>query len=107
MASACPQSQISMLIASIARTLVDCPNRVSVKEIVGTTGSIIRLKVASQDIDNLVGNAHRSEKWLCKILSEIGVKRSLRYSLEIVGSSDVDRESGEMTSDFVEIDRRA
>ena len=89
-----PESQVSELIANIARTLVDHPAGVSVEEIPSSLGSILRLKVAPVDMGNLMGNERRTARWLRKILEEISVKRSHRYALEIVGGneSDQDRE---------------
>jgi predicted RNA-binding protein YlqC (UPF0109 family) len=82
------KQEVAELIANIARTLVDHPTRVSIEEISDPPGSILRLKVDSEDIGNIVGTERRTERWLRKILGEISVKLGHRYCLEILGHSD-------------------
>lgn len=84
MAKGSPKSKAGELIENIARNLVDHPTRVSVEEIPSAPGSILRLRVASEDIGNVTGTSRRTERWLRRFLDQISVKLGHRYSLEIV-----------------------
>ena len=50
------------MIEVIARTLVDLPDQVSVKEVVGENTTVIELRVAKSDIGKIIGKEGKTAK---------------------------------------------
>ena len=72
------------LIEFIAKSLVDDPDAVSVKETVGEQGPVLELSVAQGDIGKVIGKYVRIAKALRTVLSATAGKDGKRYSLEIL-----------------------
>ncbi len=72
------------LIEFIAKSLVDDPDAVSVKETVGEQGPVLELSVAQGDIGKVIGKYGRIAKALRTVLSATAGKDGKRYSLEIL-----------------------
>jgi hypothetical protein len=72
------------LIKYIAQALVDYPDEVDVSEIVGTTTSVIELKVAKADLGKVIGKQGRTARAMRTILSAASTKIKKRSVLEII-----------------------
>ena len=72
------------LIEFIAKSLVDDPASVSVTEIEGERGPVLRLSVAQDDIGTVIGKYGRIAKALRTVLSASASKEGRHYSLEIL-----------------------
>lgn len=72
------------LIEYIAKALVDKPDDVAVKEIVGEQTSVIELKVAKEDLGKVIGKQGRTARAMRTILSAASTKIKKRSLLEII-----------------------
>ncbi|UCE21507.1 MAG: KH domain-containing protein [Candidatus Aminicenantes bacterium] len=72
------------LVESIAKSLVDNPDKVSVTQLDGERSSIIELKVAPEDLGKIIGKQGRNAQAIRVIVSAAGMKLKKRYNLEIV-----------------------
>ncbi|MDL1966833.1 MAG: KH domain-containing protein [Candidatus Omnitrophota bacterium] len=72
------------LIEFIAKSLVDNPNAVEVREIEGEQTSVIELKVAKQDLGKVIGKQGRTARAMRTILNAASTKVKKRAVLEII-----------------------
>ena len=72
------------LVKFIAQALVDNPEQVQVKEIVGEQTSVIELKVAKEDLGKVIGKQGRTARAMRTILSAASTKIRKRAVLEIL-----------------------
>jgi len=72
------------LVAFIAKSLVDRPDEVDVREIEGDQGSVIELKVAEEDLGKVIGKQGRTARALRTILTAASTKLRKRSALEII-----------------------
>ncbi len=72
------------LIEYVARSLVDNPDAVSVKEIEGEQTSVIELKVAPEDLGKVIGKQGRTARAMRTILGAASTKARKRSVLEIL-----------------------
>jgi predicted RNA-binding protein YlqC (UPF0109 family) len=72
------------LIEFIAKSLVDVPDSVEVNEFGDQEASVIKLKVAKDDLGKVIGKKGRTAKAMRTILSAASLKTQKRTSLEIV-----------------------
>lgn len=72
------------LVVSIAKSLVDNPDKVQVTQLDGERSSIIELKVAPEDLGKIIGKQGRNAQAIRIIVSAAGMKLKKRYNLEIV-----------------------
>lgn len=72
------------LVESIAKALVDNPDRVQVSQLDGEQSSIIELKVAPEDMGKVIGKQGRNVQAIRVILGAVGMKLKKRVNLEIV-----------------------
>lgn len=72
------------LVVYMVKALVDCPDEVSVTEIVGTQTSVIELSVAKEDLGKVIGKQGRTARALRTILSAASAKLNKRTVLEII-----------------------
>jgi predicted RNA-binding protein YlqC (UPF0109 family) len=72
------------LIEFIAKSLVDVPDSVEVNEFGDEQASVIKLKVAKDDLGKVIGKKGRTAKAMRTILSAASTKTQKRTSLEIV-----------------------
>ncbi len=73
------------LVEAIARSLVDQPDQVVVREI-GTRGdsTVIELKVSAQDMGKVIGKQGRIAKALRTVVKAAAVKQNKNVIVEIV-----------------------
>jgi hypothetical protein len=72
------------LVESIARSLVDDPDAVSVTEIVGEQTTVLELRVAQEDLGKVIGKQGRTARAVRTILGAAGMKIRKRFVLEIL-----------------------
>ncbi len=75
---------MKQLIETIARSLVDQPELVSVTEIDGTHSSILELRVSKADIGKVIGKKGRTADALRTIANAASAKLKKRTVLEIM-----------------------
>ena len=72
------------LITMIARSLVDKPDQVDVKEIRGDQSMIFELRVAKEDIGKIIGKQGGTIKAIRTILNAASAKMKKRSTLEVI-----------------------
>jgi len=72
------------LVAYIAKALVDKPDEVFVTEVEGEQTSVLELKVAKEDLGNVIGKQGRTARAIRTILSAASTKIGKRSVLEIL-----------------------
>ena len=71
------------LVASIARSLVDDPSAVEVTEEQDAGGTVIKLKVASDDMGKVIGKQGRIAKAIRAVVKAAAIKQDETVSVEI------------------------
>lgn len=72
------------LVELIARSLVDHPDEVSVKEFEGDQKTVIELRVGDGDLGKVIGRQGRTARAMRTILNASGIKLKKRFVLEIL-----------------------
>ncbi len=72
------------LLEQIARALVDHPDQVSVRAVVGEQVTVFELRVSPSDFGLIIGRQGRIVKAIRVILSAAGMKLKKRFSVEIL-----------------------
>jgi len=72
------------LVQYLARSLVNNPDAVEVKETQGETTSVLELKVAKEDLGRIIGKQGRTAKSIRTILNAAASRANRRVVLEIV-----------------------
>ena len=72
------------LVAAIARSLVDEPDAVSVTEETENGGTVIKLKVAPDDMGKLIGKQGRIAKAIRTVVKAAATKAGAKVTVEIV-----------------------
>ena len=80
-------ADMSRLILEIARSLCDKPDDVSVETLPDGEITILRLRVAPEDIGKVIGRQGRTARSLRTILTGASMKLRQRFTLDIVEES--------------------
>jgi predicted RNA-binding protein YlqC (UPF0109 family) len=72
------------LVQFLARSLVNHPDAVEVKETQSDTASILELRVAKEDLGRIIGKQGRTAKSIRTILNAAASRTNRRVVLEIV-----------------------
>lgn len=72
------------LVAVIARTLVDYPEKVTVSETIGTDVTVIELRVAEEDMGKVIGKQGKIAKAIRSVVKAAASKENCKYIVEIV-----------------------
>jgi hypothetical protein len=72
------------LVELLARSLVNFPDAVEVKETNGDTASILELKVAKEDLGRIIGKQGRTAKSIRTILNAAASRTNRKVVLEII-----------------------
>jgi len=75
------------LIEYIAKSIVDKPDEVTVIEVPGEDGIILKLQVAPEDTGKVIGKEGRIAKAMRTLLRVAAIRKGTRASLEIVSDS--------------------
>ncbi len=77
-------SELRDLIHYLGKALVDKPEEVDVKEILGEQTTVIELKVHKTDLGKVIGKQGRTARALRTILNAASTKLKKRSVLEII-----------------------
>ncbi len=72
------------LVQYLAKSLVNNPDAVEVKETEGDTASVLELKVAKEDLGRIIGKQGRTAKSIRTILNAAASRTNRKVVLEIV-----------------------
>jgi hypothetical protein len=72
------------LVREIARALVDEPDAVEVETVNREENTVLRLKVAPQDVGKVIGKQGRTARSVRTILGAVSMKVHHRYTLDIL-----------------------
>ena len=72
------------LVEYIAKSLVDHPEQVEVREIQGETGLILELRVAPEDMCKVIGKQGRIAKAIRAVVKAASLKQGTPAMLEIL-----------------------
>lgn len=72
------------LVEYIAKSLVDHPDAVEVKEIQGTSAIIIELRVAESDMGRVIGKRGRVVNAMRALVEVLAARQGKRVTLEVV-----------------------
>ena len=77
-------SEIKQLVEDIAKALVDIPDQVSVREVLGEQVTVLELRVATSDLGKVIGKQGRTARSIRTLLGAAGMKLNRRFTLEIL-----------------------
>ena len=72
------------LVQYLARSLVNNPEAVEVKETQGDTASVLELRVAEEDLGRIIGKQGRTARSIRTILNAAASRANRKVVLEIV-----------------------
>jgi len=72
------------LIEDIVRSLVDCPDDVQIKEVVGDHAHVLELRVAKEDLGMVIGKGGAHASAIRTLMAAASGKEKKRYILEII-----------------------
>jgi uncharacterized protein len=76
------------LVREIAKALVDEPAAVEVETISREENTVLRLRVAPQDVGKVIGKQGRTARSVRTILGAVSMKVHHRYTLDILEEED-------------------
>src|ERR1035437_8109509 len=83
-----PAELMKQLVLEIVQALVDQPDDVSVEMLDDHDSTVIRLRVAHQDIGKVIGKQGRTARSLRTILGAASMKLHHRFALDILEDGD-------------------
>lgn len=90
-ASADPALLMKQLIREIVEALVDQPQNVTIEVLTDRDSSVIRLRVAHEDIGKVIGKQGRTARSLRTILGAASMKLHHRFALDILEEGEQPR----------------
>jgi uncharacterized protein len=75
---------VKQLVEIIAKSLVDNPDLVQVKEVSGEQSVILELKVAPEDMGKVIGKQGRIAKAIRTVVKAAAIKENKRVVVEII-----------------------
>lgn len=75
---------IKELVEEIAKSLVDIPEEVQVREVEGEQTTVLELRVAPGDLGKVIGKQGRTARSIRTLLGAAGMKLNRRFTLEIL-----------------------
>ncbi len=72
------------IIEDIVRSLVDQPDEVQIKEVVGEHAHVLELRVAKEDLGKVIGKGGSHASALRTLMAAASGKEKKRYILEII-----------------------
>ncbi len=76
------------LIEYLARSLASRPDEVRVSESAGENGVLLELRVAEEDINQIIGKKGRTARAMRSLLAAACAKKGGRWRLKIVGGEE-------------------
>lgn len=80
---------VADLVRDIAQALVDEPDAVEVQSVAREENTVLRLKVAPQDVGKVIGKQGRTARSVRTILGAVSMKLHHRYTLDILEEDDI------------------
>jgi predicted RNA-binding protein YlqC (UPF0109 family) len=75
---------MGQLIEDIVRSLVDQPDQVQIKEVVGEHAHVLELRVAKEDLGKVIGKGGAHASAIRTLMAAASGKEKKRYILEII-----------------------
>ena len=72
------------LVEFIAKSLVDSPEQVEVREAEGEQGAVLELSVSREDLGKIIGKQGRTARAIRTLLGAVSAKTKKRVLLEII-----------------------
>lgn len=72
------------IIEDIVRSLVDQPDEVQIKEVVGEHAHVLELRVAKEDLGKVIGKGGSHASAIRTLMAAASGKEKKRYILEII-----------------------
>ena len=72
------------LVEYIAKSLVDSPDQVEVREAEGEQGAVLELSVSHEDLGKIIGKQGRTARAIRTLLGAVSAKTKKRVLLEII-----------------------
>ena len=72
------------LVEYIAKSLVDSPDQVEVREAEGEQGAVLELSVSHEDLGKIIGKQGRTARAIRTLLGAVSAKTKTRVVLEII-----------------------
>ncbi len=72
------------IIEDIVRSLVDHPDQVQIKEVVGEHAHVLELRVAKEDLGKVIGKGGSHASAIRTLMAAASGKEKKRYILEII-----------------------
>lgn len=79
---------MTKLVETIAKSLVDHPERIVINEREDRQGSILQLQVAGDDMGKVIGKQGRIAKALRTVVKAAAVKQSKKIIVEVVSEDE-------------------
>jgi predicted RNA-binding protein YlqC (UPF0109 family) len=79
---------VADLVREIAQALVDEPAAVDVQSVSHDDNTVLKLKVAPQDVGKVIGKQGRTARSVRTILGAVSMKLHHRYTLDILEEDD-------------------
>jgi predicted RNA-binding protein YlqC (UPF0109 family) len=79
---------VADLVREIAQALVDEPEAVQVESVSRDESTVLRLRVAPQDVGKVIGKQGRTARSVRTILGAVSMKLHRRYTLDILEEGD-------------------
>jgi hypothetical protein len=76
-------TSVAELVREIAQALVDEPAAVEVASVNRDENTVLKLRVAPQDVGKVIGKQGRTARSIRSLLAAAGTKQNKRYTLEI------------------------
>ena len=80
--------EVDELVREIAKALVDDPSAVEVDSVNKDENTVLKLKVAPQDVGKVIGKQGRTARSVRTILGAVSMKLHHRYTLDILEEGD-------------------
>ncbi len=80
--------EVDELVREIARALVDEPAAVDVQSVDRDENTILKLRVAPQDVGKVIGKQGRTARSMRTILGAVSMKLHHRFTLDILEEDD-------------------
>ncbi len=72
------------LIEAIVRSLVDKPEEIEIKEVIGEHAHVLELRVAKEDLGKVIGKGGAHASAIRTLMAAASGKERKRYILEII-----------------------
>ncbi|HEV2487912.1 MAG TPA: KH domain-containing protein [Terracidiphilus sp.] len=82
------QTSVAELVREIAQALVDEPAAVAVESVNRDENTVLKLRVAPQDVGKVIGKQGRTARSVRTILGAVSMKLHHRYTLDILEEDD-------------------